>query len=425
MLNGRADYDEMADGAWLVRREHRESLDASDPHALLFGPDDRYETDYEQPPDYRGTARGSRSARAWRHEQRRRRRRHRWLAALGVVLVAAIVAGAGWFIVRPFVNNLTTKDWSGPGTGTVLVEVKPNDTAAAIGDTLVKMGVVRTKRAFTNAASENEDSLSIQPGFYRLRKHMSAKLALAMLLDPSSRVETTVTIPEGLTEANVLTKLATALHQPVSALRKASANVANLGIPEGYGSASARPRSAEGFLFPDTYSFDPGTTPIGALQDMVSEFTGVDRDMGFADAAKKLKISPYQALIIASMIEGEAKFADDRAKVAQVIYNRMSKRMPLGIDATSVYGAKLAGQAPSKIDFNKPAPYNTRLKPGLPPTPIGNPGRAALTAAVGPTAGNWLYYVNGDAQGHLYFTSSAADFERAVQRCRDNHWGCS
>lgn len=408
-----------------MRRERHESLEASDPHALLFGPDDQFEADYAQPPDHRAGGHGPRSSRHARHEQQRRRRQRRWLATLGVLLVAAIVAGAGWFVVRPFVNNFTTKDWSGPGTGEVLVEVKPNDTAAAIGDTLVKMGVVRTKRAFTNAASDNEDSLSIQPGFYRLHKHMSAKSALAMLLDPSSRVQTTVTIPEGLTEADILARLAAALHQPVSVMQTASKDVTNLGIPEGYSIGSARPSSAEGFLFPDTYSFDPGTTPLGALQDMVGEFTGVDRDMGFADAAQKLRISPYQALIVASMIEGEAKFADDRAKVAQVVYNRMAKHMPLGIDATSVYGAKLAGQDPAKIDFNKPAPYNTRLKPGLPPTPIGNPGRAALTAAVQPAAGDWLYYVNGDAQGHLYFTASEADFTRAVERCRTNHWGCS
>jgi UPF0755 protein len=195
-------------------------------------------------------------------------------------------------------------------------------------------------------------------------------------------------------------------------------------LPEGYSAASGLPKSAEGFLFPDTYGIDPGTTPVDALQQMTSEFTSVDRDMGFAEAAHKLKITPYQALTIASMIEGEAKFSDDRPKIARVVFNRLAKNMPLGIDATSSYEARLAGKDPAKIDYNVPTPYNTRLKPGLPPTPIGNPGRAAMTAAVQPTPGNWLYYVNGDAEGHLFFTNDENAFAAAVEKCRQNHWGC-
>jgi UPF0755 protein len=402
-----------------VRFEPSDSTEASDPHGLLFGNDydDEPVTHYGPNRPRRG---GSRRAR------RPERQRRRWPATTAAIVIIALVAVLGWFVARPAIERqLAAKDWSGPGTGQVLVEVNPSDTSADIAATLVDHGVVASKRAFTDAADADSNSRSIQPGFYRLRKHMAAKQALALLLEPSARVSTDVTIPEGLVEQDILVRLAKVLNVPVTKMQAAAANVAGLGLPEGYTVGSKPPKAAEGFLFPDTYSFDPGTTPADALQELTSEFTGVDRDMGFADAAHKMGLTPYQALIVASMVEAEARFDTDRAKVARVIYNRLAHHMPLGIDATSVYGARLAGEDPSKIDFNKPSPYNTRVDKGLPPTPIGNPGRSAMTAAVKPAAGPWLYYVNGDAQGHLYFTASPDDFQTAVERCRQNHWGCS
>jgi UPF0755 protein len=408
------------DGARPVRFEPSDSFEGSDPNALLFGGD----FDDEQVTHY-GRNAPRRGARRDRQAERRRRRRRR-LATTAGILVIVVVAAVGWFVARPVIERqLAAKDWSGPGTGQVLVEVNPNDTSADIAATLVDHGVVASKRAFTDAADANSDSRSIQAGFYRLRKHMAAKQALALLLEPSARVSSQVTIPEGLVEQDILVRLAKVLNVPLGKVQAAAADVAGLGLPEGYTVASRPPKSAEGFLFPDTYSFDPDTTPADALAQLTSEFTGVDRDMGFADGAHKMGLTPYQALIVASMVEAEAKFDADRPKVARVIYNRLAQHLPLGIDATSVYGARLAGEDPSRIDFNKPSPYNTRIEKGLPPTPIGNPGRAAMTAAVNPADGSWLYYVNGDGEGHLYFTARASDFQAAVERCRQNHWGCS
>src|SRR5205814_967091 len=128
---------------------------------------------------------------------------------------------------------------------------------------------------------------SIQPGFYRLRKHMAAGQALALLLQPSARVSTSVTIPEGLIEQDILAKLAKTLKVSSATMQKAAADVSDLGLPQGYTAGSTPPKSAEGFLFPDTYSFDPGTSPAEALQQMTSEFTGIDRDTGFAEAAQQ------------------------------------------------------------------------------------------------------------------------------------------
>jgi UPF0755 protein len=111
--------------------------------------------------------------------------------------------------------------------------------------------------------------------------------------------------------------------------------------------------------------------------------------------------------------------------VARVILNRIAKSMPLQIDATSAYAAKLLNLDPTKVIYAKiNSPYNTYTHAGLPPTPISSPGSEALTAAIKPAAGDWLYYVNGDKKGDLYFTNNQTDFATAVQKCRENNWGC-
>src|SRR5262249_2509794 len=196
---------ESGDGARPVRFEQNDSLEASDPHALLFGADADEGVPFEdEPARYATSASRRESSRQVRQRERRRRRRRR-LASLVALLAAVLLAATAWFVVRPLVeDHLAAQDWSGSGSGSVLVQVKPNDTSDNIGSTLVKNGVVRSKRAFTDAADNNKDALSIQPGYYRLRKHMAAKQALTLLLQPSARVSHDVTIPEGLIEQDVI-----------------------------------------------------------------------------------------------------------------------------------------------------------------------------------------------------------------------------
>jgi len=287
--------------------------------------------------------------------------------------------------------------------------------------------VVRSETAFIHAAKENADSALIQPGIYTLRSHMSAAGALTLMLDPASRRVLSVSLPEGTTERDTVAKLAGILGVPKAEVQAAADDIANLGLPAAYSLPGGGPiTSAEGFLFPATYNFDPGSSPADALQVMIAAFTRADRDAQFSVGAKALHTSPYQALIVASIIEREAKFADDRAKVGRVIYNRLAAGDPLQIDASSFYGAVKAGLDPAKQDYAKVnSPYNLYTHKGLPPTPISNPGSAAMSAAIHPAPGNWIYYVNRDAAGHLYFTASDTDFAKAVARCRANHWGCA
>jgi UPF0755 protein len=408
-----------------VAHEHRDALEAGESHTLLFGFDEH--DDYPPPssaahpphpsPGY--PPRGS------RHPTRRRRARVRRLVLAVALLAVLIVAVSGWLVVRPLVTGHQAPDWPGPGTGQVRVHVNPGDGTQAIGAALAKAGVVRSAGAFTTAAAGNSDAQNLQPGLYQLRAHMSAAQALAVMLDPASRLVVKVTIPEGTTERVILAKLAAALKSSAAAAEKTAADIGNLALPEGYTRNGAAPTSAEGFLYPATYSFDPGTGPADALQQMTAEFIAQDRQLDFAGTAKQRQVSPYQALIIASMIEGEAKYDADRAKVARVIYNRLASGIALKVDATSRYGAAVLGKDPAAVAYSQlDSPYNTYLHKGLPPTPINNPGAAAMTAAVHPASGNWLFYVNGDAQGHLSFFDKESDWAKAVAVCRRNGWGC-
>jgi UPF0755 protein len=356
--------------------------------------------------------------------ERRRRKRHRRLLLAFVLVILLVLAAAGWVGYKAF-SPKKVADFTGPGTGQTTITVKSGDGASAIGTTLVSAHVVASVEAFTRAAAANSHSADIAPGVYQMRLHMSGSAAVSRLLDPAAHLVDKLVIPEGTIEPDVITKLAAALKVPAATVTAAAADIANLGLPDGYAPASGPLTSAEGFLFPDTYSLDPGTSPAAALQLMTSEFTSEDHSIGFADGAKKLGLTPYQALIIASMEQAEVKYPADASKVTRVILNRLAINMPLKIDAASRYGAEIKGVDPSTITYSTfDSPYNTYLHTGLPPTPIGNPGESILKAAITPVDGTWLYYVNGDADGHLAFFSDENAFAAAVAKCQANNWGC-
>jgi UPF0755 protein len=427
-------------GANGVAQRDRESMTDSDPHGLLFGASDDDDSffDDEQSGRLPTVQRVSRSERRAERGHRAARRRNRRLLLVMAGLLVLVVGVATWLVIVPLYHYLKPSDYSGSGTGAVVVEVQANDNAEAIGTTLHDAGVVASVKAFTDAAKDDPKSTSIQPGSYKLRKHMSAKSALALLLDPKSRVNADVVVPEGATELDVFARLTAA---PCAAgasasakcgpglskadLTKALDNVKALGLPTDYTVDGKAPSSVEGFLYPATYYFPQNTSPSAALQQMITQFTDAVRSSKFTAAAKANHITPYEQLIIASIAQAEAKFPEDFGKVARVILNRMRQGIPLRIDATSAYAAKLAGDDPTQVIYaDVPGPYNTYHHLGLPPTPISNPGADAMAGAAAPDKGNWLFYVNGDAAGHLYFTNSETAFAKAVEKCKAHHWGC-
>ncbi len=166
----------------------------------------------------------------------------------------------------------------------------------------------------------------------------------------------------------------------------------------------------EGFLFPDTYDFDRTSTSAQLVQAQLDEFHSKWSTLDLEYARSK-NLTPYDVLTIASMIEGEAQVPSERPLVAAVIYNRLRAHMSLGIDATLRYGLHIPPtQSLTNSDLESNNPYNTRNRPGLPPTPINNPGMASLEAAAHPAKVDYLYFVRKPDHKHHYFTANYQDF---------------
>ena len=171
-------------------------------------------------------------------------------------------------------------------------------------------------------------------------------------------------------------------------------------------------RPLEGFLFPATYDFVRGTTSRQLVQHQLTAFADNWSKVDLSYARKK-HLTPYDVLIIASLVEKEALVPDERPKIARVIYNRLHKHMNLGIDATTRYGLHVPGtKSLTQSELQSNNPYNTRNPnvTGLPPTPIANPGLAAMQAAAHPASGDWLYFVRKPDLQHHYFTANYNDF---------------
>ena len=371
------------------------------PHDLGFFP----------PEQYRQPSRSDRRRYEW---DRRRRRRRRLIVPLVVLLVLGAAGVGALYGGRTLLDRFgTTPDYAGQGTGDVLVRVEPGDTATDIAATLLAKGVVKSEDAFRNAAKDDPRSVSIQPGTYRLRKEMSGVSALALILDPAARVLARVTVPEGLSVAATLRLIADKTPLEFKDLQAAAGNTKALGLP-----AYAKGR-LEGFLFPETYDLEPDTTAVSLLRSMVAMYKEKIDTSGLSARAADVDLDPYQLIVVASLVERETQQVDERPKVARVIYNRLEQDYYLGVDAAILYGLGRSSGGLTKADLEEDTPYNNRLRKGLPPTPIANPGVASVQAAAEPAAGPWLYYVlNSDKSGRHIFTDDPEVFNAAKAECR-------
>jgi UPF0755 protein len=198
------------------------------------------------------------------------------------------------------------------------------------------------------------------------------------------------------------------------------AAIATLRPPPGFRKDWAG-RSIEGFLFPATYEFTQYTPSAKLARDQLEHFRRQWNRLDLRYARSK-NLTPYDVLVIASMIEKEAVAARERRLIAAVIYNRLRRGMPLGIDATIRYGRDVPGTEPlRRSDLESSSPYNTRRRLGLPPTPISNPGLASIQAAAHPARADYLFFVRKPDGVHHYFTASESDFLR--KKC-EYGFGC-
>ncbi|MFV2020102.1 endolytic transglycosylase MltG [Micromonospora sp. LOL_023] len=357
-------------------------------------------------------------------------------ALLVTLLMLGLLGGGVWYGFDRVQNLLVTPDYEGGGTGEVVVQVSSGETATDIGNTLVEAGVIKSTKAFTNEARNNSRSQNIQPGFYRLRSEMSAATALSLLLDLENKISNRVTIPEGRTAKQIYQTLAEATDIPAEEFAAAAQDPLALGVPDWWLTRTDGQQvtpSAEGFLFPDTYDLDPDSTAPEIVRLMVDRFLTVTGEMQYAERvqAERGGISPYEALIVASLAQAEAGIAEDLAKVARVAYNRVySDDFPcscLQFDVTVNYYWELTG-VPTKASkdmtreelYDESNPYSTHARAGLPPTPINNPGKAALEGSVDPPDEDWVFFVAIDKEGRSAFATTVEEHDANIAIARQN-----
>ncbi len=385
----------------------------------------------EQPGHQRRGGPPSRQTRQRRRRERKRRRRSFSALLISLLLLAALGGGVYWGVGR-LQDFFGAPDYDSMGTVPVNVKINPGDGSGDIANELYDKKVVKSAKAFVKVASADPNSKNIQPGTYKLFIQMPARNALAMLLDPDKNmVVNKVTIPEGMVTVDIYAKLAKATGLPVADFVAAGKDPLALGVDRSWFAKrdDGRPviTSIEGFLFPATYSFAPDITAKQMLTEMVTKFLAVADEIHFMDNAESnLHITPYEALIAASIAQAEAVFPEDFAKVARVLYNRAySGKFPcgcLGLDSEVNYWLKISGKTPASSEkltvaqiHDAKDPYNTHDRPGLPGGAISNPGKEALQAALAPVgAANVFYFISIDKQGHMAYATTAAQHDANV-----------
>jgi UPF0755 protein len=335
-----------------------------------------------------------------------------------LAVMALLVIPAALYLI-----NATFQPFHGGGSGSVRVAVPEGADAGAIGDVLAAKGVVASGTFFELNATLTGRRGGLRPGSYTLRRDMSYGDAIdALTKGPKVRVVPTVdvTVPEGPSireTAPIVDKgPLEGSYAKAAAAPRVLRRVRRLGAPRGT-------RTAEGFLFPATYTLVDGSP----ARDLVSKQLAAFRD-NFAKVdmsyARSKNLTRYEVLIIASLVEREAQLARERPMIASVIYNRLRDGIPLGIDATIRYEIQNWSRPLRVSELEADTPYNTRLRRDLPPTPIGNPGLASLKAAAKPARSDYLFFVRkpGDSGEHA-FSATNAEFERDVARYQASRGG--
>jgi uncharacterized YceG family protein len=342
-----------------------------------------------------------------------------WRRRIAALLAIAALAAA------IYVGNATFQPFHGDGAGIVRITIPQGANAGAIGTLLADRGVVADGTFFQLNATLTGRRGSLRPGHYTLQRDMSNDAAIAALVKGPKAKPPLKTVPVTFSEGPSIREMAPVVDKSgkvTGAYLKAATRPKVLRAVRALG-APKRTRTAEGFLFPATYTMVVGSTAADLVDKQLQAFReNIARvDMRYA---KRKNLTRYDVLIIASMVEREAQLPRERALVAAVIYNRLKADMPLGIDATTRYYTHNWTRPIRVSELAAHNPYNTRLSHGLPPTPIGNPGLASLKAAANPSHKPYLFYVRkpGNSGEHA-FSSTDAQFARDVKRYQASRGG--
>lgn len=372
----------------------------------------------------------SRTERARDHRQRRRRnRRRRLVGAVGVALVTMMLIAGVFLGSKLWHSRGPVVDYTGEGGQQVLIEVHEGDFTTAIAETMLGAGVIANVKTFLDAAQGNGAIAAIQPGFYRLRAEIPAATAVQQLTDPANRVGKLV-IPEGrqlddttdmktnAVTPGVFTLIAQASCLDLNGdrhcltpqeLRRAAETETpeTLSVPDwalGPVTRMGRDhRRIEGLITAGTWNVDPTAPAPVVLSKVIGQSAAELAKTGLPAIAEQLGMTPYELLIVASLVQREA-LPHDFAKVARVIDNRLNEPQRLEFDSTVNYPLDRQEVATTDADRAKLTPWNTYAAEGLPATPICSPGAEALRAAEHPEPGDWLYFVTIDKDGTTLFT---------------------
>ncbi|MDQ1319483.1 MAG: hypothetical protein QG655_726 [Actinomycetota bacterium] len=367
-----------------------------------------------------------------------RRRLFILVGLVAAVLVAVLLGPSLLKLIRP------ATDFTGEGKKDIIVQVHSGDSGSVIAQTLKDSGVIANVDNFLSAAKGNAQFAAIQPGFYKLRTEISSATAVADLTEPQNRVGKLV-IPEGrqlddieavgsgkVTDG-IFTLIADASCVELNGertclsaqdLKNAAGDgpLSSLNVPEwatvGAGAMGNSHRRLEGLIAPGTWNIDPSAPPQQVLATLVAESNDRYLKGGLLETAQALNLSPYEVLIVASLLQKEAQ-PGDFAKVARVIYNRLNSDYDrLEFDSTVNYPLARQEVATTDADRHTETPWNTYAKAGLPATPICSPSDEALAAAERPEPGDWLYFVTIDMDGTTLFTSDYQEHLANIEKAQ-------
>ena len=355
------------------------------------------------------------------------------LIALSVVMTVVLSVGgtAMWYLRQV---NPPDEVSSGKPLATNFT-VNQGDSLISVSNRLEQEGFIVNASVFRWYA-ERKGGIDLQPGYFSLVKHEHIGEIMKKLNKSPSITFTKVTFPEGFTIKQIAQRIEDKTTRiTAQSFYEAMTNelLTSEYLPKNMAPLDLAPYRFEGLLFPDTYQVSGNESVASVLDRMLRLMERVGKQEGIADSQAKVGKSPYQVLIIASIIEREAKLEIDRGKISRVIYNRLERGMPLQIDATLYYNS------PENASFTElkaiDSPYNSYLYNGLPPTPIASPGRAAIRAALNPSPNPdlsdkmcigikktqncaYLYYVLSDADGGHTFAATEQDHAINVEISR-------
>lgn len=322
---------------------------------------------------------------------------------LGTAILAwaLFVALQGWWVLVP-----APAVQSGPR----VVEIPPHLGILGVAQRLKQAGVIRSPLGFVTVSALRGSARSLKAGEYEIPQNATPLFILSLLEDGKVRKHTVV-FPEGATVqdlARLLNSEQLANGEEVLRLARDPGFLRSLGVEV---------ESLEGYLFPDTYQFIKGMTAEEMLARMVQRLREqVTPEIVARAQAKGLTL--HQLLTLASIIEREAVAPQERPLISAVFWNRLRREMPLQADPTVQYALGKERRALSRADLQVNSPYNTYRVLGLPPTPIANPGKAAIQAALEPARVNYLYFVSAGDERRHHFSTTLEEHNSAVARYR-------